>query len=252
MRLFIAEDEPPARERLVETIGRVAPEARVVGWAASVGETAAWLGCHDAPDLLLLDIQLADGLSLELFRDGGPACPAIFTTAYDEFVLEALRGNAIDYLLKPIGDAALAAAFAKYARLRRHFSADFGRLLASLGGGASASRHRQRLVVRKGSDFVTVPVEQAAYFISADKLTFLVGCDGVRYLVDRPLAEIEAELDPAHFFRANRQYLVAARAVARFRPVGKGRLELALAPKADAAVLVSQERAGAFRSWIGQ
>ena len=102
MNLFIAEDEPPARERLVETLGRVAPGAVIVGSSDSVRGTAAWLAAHAAPDLLLLDIQLSDGLSLELFRDGRLELPVIFTTAYDRFAIDAFQAMAVDYLLKPL------------------------------------------------------------------------------------------------------------------------------------------------------
>ena len=99
MKVFIAEDEPPARERLVETLARVAPRAQVVGHAESVQGTAAWLAAHPAPDVLMLDIQLADGLSLELFQERELPVPVIFTTAYDRFALDAFRALAVYYLL---------------------------------------------------------------------------------------------------------------------------------------------------------
>ncbi len=122
MRIFIAEDEAPARERLIEAVRRVAPSAEIAGWAASVRDASAWLASHPAPDLMLLDIQLADGPSLELFADGHLASPVIFTTAFDEFVLDAFRAQAIDYLLKPVNEGQLAQAFAKRGRLERHFA----------------------------------------------------------------------------------------------------------------------------------
>ncbi len=131
LRLFIAEDEPPARARLMKAIARVAPHAEVVGHADSVRGTAQWLAEHPAPDLLLLDIQLADGLSLELFQGGAAALPipVIFTTAYDRFAFAAFQALALDYLLKPIADAALAQAFAKAQRLREHFGVEVSRWL---------------------------------------------------------------------------------------------------------------------------
>ncbi|MBS0447413.1 MAG: response regulator transcription factor [Proteobacteria bacterium] len=249
LSVFIAEDEAPARARLVETLRRVAPHAEVAGWAASVLDAADWLAHHPPPDLLLLDIQLADGLSLELFADAGIASPVVFTTAHDEFVLQAFRAQAIDYLLKPIQDDALAAAIAKHARLARHFAGSD----ALLGLRARlAAPQRLRVVGRKGAHFVALPIEQVAYFVTADKLGFAVATDGTRCLLDTPLAELEAGLDPARFFRVNRQYLVSAPAIVRFGPAGKGRLALALAPRADGEVVVSQERAAAFREWLAQ
>lgn len=263
MKLFIAEDEAPARDRLVEAISRVAPAAQIAGTATSVREAAAWLAAHEPPDLMLLDIQLSDGLSLELFRDRRLGCPVIFTTAFDEFVLDAFQAQAIDYLLKPIQEDRLAQAFAKYARMQQHFAGDLTALLARLAPaapvhglpqvqGPAVLRYRERVLGRRGSQFFTVPVEQAAYFVSDDKLSFVITADGQRYLVDAALADIERELDPHRFFRVNRQFLVSAAAVVRFAAGGKGRLDLELRPKADQPVRVSQERAAAFRAWMGQ
>jgi DNA-binding LytR/AlgR family response regulator len=248
MNLFIAEDEPPARARLVETLGRVAPGAVIVGSSDSVRGTAAWLAAHAAPDLLLLDIQLADGLSLELFRDGRLELPVIFTTAYDRFAIDAFQAMAVDYLLKPVSDEALAQALAKWQRLRAQVGANIARWLAS-----STPKWRQRLVGRKGAQqFHALAVAQVAYVVSVDKLVFAVTLDGGRYLLEQTLAELEAELDPARFFRVNRQLLVAAHAVRQYAPAGKGRLKLLLQPEADGEVLVSQERAGVFKSWLQQ
>lgn len=251
MKLFIAEDEPPARERLIETIARVAPNAEVVGSAASVHETRRWLATHAEPDVLLLDVQLADGLSIELFRDGTLALPTIFTTAYDEFALAAFKALAIDYLLKPVDDIQLTRAFARVAALRERFaSAGARELLAALQ--PAHPRHRQRWVARKGAAFVAVPAEQVAYFVSIDKLTFLVARDGARHMLDETLADVEVGLDPERFFRVNRQVIVAAHAIARFGPSGKGRLALTLIPSIDGEVQISQERATVFRQWLAR
>ncbi|MBI5257574.1 MAG: response regulator transcription factor [Burkholderiales bacterium] len=257
LRIFIAEDEPPALARLVEALQRVAPAAQVVGAVASVQAARDWLARHPAPDLLLLDIQLADGLSLALFDPaaGGmvPGAPVIFTTAHDAFVLEAFKCNAIDYLLKPVGDAALAAALARHEALRRHFTGNLEGLLAALHlRTPGRERWRQRLVLRRGSAFASVAVDEVAWCTSVDKLSFVLTRGGERLLADDTLAELEAALDPRRFFRANRQYLVQLEAVKSFRPHGKGQLRLELQPAPEAPVLVSQERARAFREWIEQ
>ena len=254
MNLFIAEDEAPARDRLIEAIARVAPAARIAGTAASVREAEAWLARHEPPDLMLLDIQLADGLSLDLFRDARLGSPVIFTTAFDQFVLDAFQAQAIDYLLKPIDEQRLAQAFAKYGRMQRHFAggtaADLRALAERLGRPptAAAPTWRERVVGCRGAQFFTVPVAQVAYFVSDGKLSFMVTREAQRYLVDGPLADIERDLDPRGFFRVNRQYLVNATAIVRFAAAGRGRLDLELSPPADGDVRVSQERAGAFRA----
>lgn len=247
MNVFIAEDEPPARERLIETLGRVAPGAVVVGHADSVRATAAWLAAHAAPDLLLLDIQLSDGLSLELFRDGKVELPVIFTTAYDRFALAAFRAMAVDYLLKPVADASLAEAIAKWQRLQTRVGASVARWLAT-----ERPRVRERLVGRKGAQHHVLALAQVAYIVSVDKLAFAVTLDGVRYALDQTLGELETELDPRQFFRVNRQLLVAVHAVHHYAPAGKGRLKVQLQPAAEGEVMVSQERAQAFKAWIGR
>lgn len=259
MNLFIAEDEAPARERLVELIDRVAPRSRVVGHAETVQGTRDWLAAHGAPDLLLLDIQLADGLSLELF--GGPRpvpdCPVVFTTAYDRFAVDAFQALAVDYLLKPVSEAAMARALTKAQRLRAGFGAEAGAWLDAQHRQPTAdagTRHfRQRLFGRQGGQPVRVlPVATLACLVSVDKLTFAVTLDGQRFLLDGTLAEVEQELDPARFFRASRQVLVALQAVTSYAPAGKGRLRLQLTPGLRDEVLVSQERAAAFKAWLMQ
>ncbi|MBL8342186.1 MAG: response regulator transcription factor [Rubrivivax sp.] len=260
---FIAEDEPPALERLLATPARTAPQVRVRGHADSVRGTLAWLAANPAPGLLLLDIQLADGLSLELFERAPLTVPTIFTTAYDRFAIDAFRALAVDYLLKPVTDEALAAALGKLQRLRAHFGADVARVLGQRGAAApaasaaaaasaaSAAPFRERLLGRKGNEFVTLPVARLAYVVSVDKLSFAVDAQGQRCLLEGTLAELEAELDPARFFRVNRQLLVAAEAVVRFVAAGKGRLKVELRPALPGDVLVSQERAADFKVWLG-
>lgn len=249
MRVFIAEDEPPARARLVETLAEVAPRAEVVGHADTVQGTAAWLAAHPAPDVLLLDIQLADGLSLELFDGRELAVPVIFTTAYDRFAIDAFRALAVDYLLKPIAAAPLAAALGRLARLRQHFGADVSQVLRE--ARPEPGRWRQRLLGRLGSQFHSLAVADVAGFVSVDKLTFAVLGDGRRYQVATPLAELQDELDPVQFFRASRQVLIGVHAVRRFAPAGKGRLRVELAAPALGDLVVSPERAAAFRAWLG-
>lgn len=246
MKVFVAEDEPPARERLVETLARVAPDVVVLGHADSVQATARWLAEHPAPDLLLLDIQLADGLSLDLFRTHRVRLPVVFTTAYDRFALEAFEALAADYLLKPVSDAALARALAKVRQWRAHFGAASVPARDPARAAAPARLPCRRL----GADgeHHALPLAQLARLVALDKTTHAITFDGARYLVDRPLAELEQTLDATRFFRASRQVLVAAAAVHHYASGGKGRLVLTLAPDGD-TVVVAQERAAAFKDW---
>jgi DNA-binding LytR/AlgR family response regulator len=246
MRVAIVEDEAPARERLAAAIRKAAPDASIASALASVGEAVDWLERNPAPDLLFLDIQLGDGLSFEILRRAHVTCPVVFATAFDEYLIDAFQSNGIDYLLKPIRDERVAAAIAKYRGLKEHFHGD-----ALLQALAKPRACRERFLVRRGDDLTTVRSADVAYFHTSDKLVFLTTRAAARFSLDRPLADLEAELDPLRFFRANRAFLVNIDAVVRCRAYGKGKLLLELKPAATEEVVVSQERAAAFRKWFG-
>jgi DNA-binding LytR/AlgR family response regulator len=248
MEVLLIEDEPLAMERLEEGILAFDPQIRIAGRLAGVAESVRWLREHRQPDLVLMDVQLSDGLSLEILRSGHLGCPVVMITAYDEYVLEALGHNCIDYLLKPVRRERLAQALDKYLRLRQHFAGDVTGLLRDLE--EPAARPRRRVLVRKGLDFLSLPVEQLAYFFTEHKLVFVRDRTGAQFLVDRPLADLEADLDARVFFRLNRKYLAHVDAIRRFRAADRGKLTVVLEPPPAEAVVVSQERAGSFRDWI--
>jgi DNA-binding LytR/AlgR family response regulator len=247
-RVFIIEDEAPARERLAALIATITSPCTVAGSADSVATAGRWLRANPAPDLIFADIQLGDGLSLELFKTQPPPCPIVFTTAHDDYLLEAFAAQGIAYLLKPVNPDALAAAVAKYHQLGRHFTGN----LAALAATVTSPARRQRILAQRGPSFQPVAIADIAYFFSENKLTFLVTRTGEKCLVNEPLTVLAGELDPAQFFRVNRNYLVHAAAVKSFSPVGKGRLAVQLAPRTAEEVQVSQENAADFRAWAGR
>ena len=255
IRVAVIEDERPAREHLERAVRRAERDAEIVAQLDSVAAAVGWLRANGDPDLILADIQLGDGLALDVFDQVEVGCPVVFCTAYDEYLTEAMRHNGIDYLLKPIRDRDVADALDKYRRLGEHFGARLRALAGALRASGSpastgAAPERQRFLVRAGGEFVAVPLSRVAYFEVEDKLVALVSVDGARHDSERSLGELEAELSPGDFFRLNRQYLVHARAVGRFRPYFKGRLVVDLVPPARAEVVVSQENAARFRAWI--
>lgn len=250
MELLLIEDEPLAMERLADGVRAWDPGVRVVGQLGSVAESLRWLRTHRSPDLALLDVQLSDGLALELLRAPELACPVIMVTAYDEYVLEALHESCIDYLLKPVRQERLARALDKYLRLRSHFAGDRARLARALAGERAGVR--SRILARKGADFVSLPLAAIAYFFSEHKLVFARERGGGQFLVERPLAELEAELAGGAFFRLNRKYLAHVEAIRRFRPHEGGKLLVTLEPAPAEPVTVSQERAAGFRDWIAR
>ncbi len=242
--VVILEDEAPARQRLEELLRRIEPGITIAAALASVEQAHAWFAAHPAPDLVLADIQLSDGTSFEVFSRTASS-PVIFCTAYDEHALEAMAAGGIEYLVKPIKEVELARALAHYRRLEAHFTQRVQQVASVL-----ARRTPRRLLARLRDRFVTVPVDDIAYFVVDDKLVDVVARDGRRMRVDRTLAELEAELDPGQFFRANRQYLVAALAVKSFRALVKGKLLVELEPTPRDEVVVSQEMASKFRAWL--
>lgn len=242
--IAILEDEEPARQRLEAALRRIEPGVALSPPLASVAHAVAWLAEHPV-ELVLADIQLADGLSFEVFERVALACPVVFCTAYDEYAIAAMAAGGIDYLLKPIKDAELARALGRYRRLEAHFTGLRDRVRAVAGRLAP-----RRLLARARDGFVALPLDEVAYFLVDDKLVEVVARDGRRLAIDRPLGELEAELPAAEFFRANRQYLVAARAVRGFKPFVKGKLLVDLAPAPAGDVIVSQDNAARFKAWL--
>jgi two-component system LytT family response regulator len=251
LRILIIEDETPARERLAGLLREMTPACEVAGALDSIAGAVLWLGRNAPPDLILADIQLGDGVSLEWFRTSPPPCPVVFTTAHDDYMLEAFATHGIAYLLKPVKRAELEGALKKYRELGRHFAGGLAALASALNPPAAPAR-RQRILAQRGAVYQPVALADAAYFFSENKLTFLITRAGERCLVNEPLGTLAGELDPAEFLRVNRNYLAHVSAVKSFSSVGKGRLAVQLHPRPAEEVLVSQENAAEFRAWVSR
>ncbi|MES2693255.1 MAG: LytTR family DNA-binding domain-containing protein, partial [Verrucomicrobiota bacterium] len=190
-------------------------------------------------------------LSLDLFRTQPPPCPVIFTTAHDDYLLDAFATAGIAYLLKPVKPADLAAALKKHRDLARHYTAaNVTALAAQLAAPrATSAAPRRRILAQKGLTFQPIALEDIAYFFSEHKLTFLVTHRAERFLVNDSLATLEAELAPAEFFRLGRNWLAHIASVRSFQSLGKGRLAVQLHPAPAEEIQIPQERAPAFRAW---
>lgn len=251
LRVLIIEDEAPARERLAGLVKEAIPACEVAGAVDSIAAATHWLGRNAAPELILADIQLGDGVSLDWFRAAPPPCPVVFTTAHDDYLLEAFATHGIAYLLKPVKRAELDGALKKYRELGRHFTSGLAALARALTPPVTPAR-RQRILAQRGAVYQPVALADAAYFFSENKLTFLITRAGERCLVNEPLGTLAEELDPAQFLRVNRNYLAHVSAVKSFSSVGKGRLTVQLQPRPAEEVLVSQENAAEFRAWVSR
>ena len=250
MHALIVEDEPVAAQSLREMLAVLAPELALEAAIPSVSGAIVRLARPPTPTLIFMDVHLADGLCFDIFDTLPPTSPVIFTTAYDAFALQAFAAFGIDYLLKPIKPARLAAALAKWRKL-----SDAGP--GSAAPVAEAAQHyvrtsqqyRQRMLVQSGETLVSIPLQDVAYFHKA-LVVRVVTRSGRAYPVSHTLDDLERTLDPAQFFRLNRQVLARADAIVRIDRGFKGKLELALSPTLGEDCTVSQERAGLLREWL--
>lgn len=246
MRVVLIEDEVPALEHLERLLGRVRPRAQVVARLRTVRAMRAWFAdVQTAPDLILADIHLGDGTSLDAMDGSDLATPVVYTTAHDDHHADALAQNGIAYLLKPVREAELAAALDRLDRLEQHFRGGTHPAPTDPAGWP------QRLVGRRGLDWVGVPVSDVRWIRVRHGVTTAVTDDGSELMLEEPLNRVQSQLDPARFFRANRWYLVSLDAIDRVRAIGRGRLGLVLSPPAADDIEVTQQHAAAFRSWFG-
>ncbi len=253
MKALIIEDEYPAAERLEKLIRKLDPRAEIVGVLDSVASAKQWFHAGTPVDLIFSDIQLSDGLSFQIFESFPAHSPIVFTTSYDEYAIRAFRVKSIDYLLKPIKLPELAEALKKYDTLKQEFSPlAYAKKVESLLDGLEMSRrtHKTRFLVKNGEQLIPIGQEQVAYFYTANELACLVGRDGRQYLVDYTLEELEAAVDPLQFFRLNRQFIVQVSAIQKIHAYFNGKLKVELRPETSREVLVSREKAPAFKAWL--
>lgn len=253
MRVLIVEDEPLAADRLESMLRERLPDFKLVGMFDSVEETVEELQKGLAPDLAFFDIQLADGLSFSIFEQAQLSCPVIFTTAFDQYALQAFEVNSIDYLLKPITGEKLDRALQKFQqRLPEKTTgppslAILQQALAMIQG----KQYKERFVIKSGATLQAIPVEEIAYFWSENKLTWIRLKDGRKHTVEYTLEQLEAVLNPEDYFRVNRKYYVGLPAINKATVYSNSRLKLHL-PHLEAGeeVVVSREKVQLFKAWL--
>jgi two-component system, LytTR family, response regulator LytT len=250
IRILMLEDEEPAAKRLQKLIKETEPDAEILAVLDSISKAKNWLQQNPSPDLMLVDIHLADGISLELFRQTEVQCPLIFTTAYDEYALQAFKLNSIDYLLKPVKKEELHNAVEKFKRqkAKEHPPVDVNKLLESMQ--PPAQQFRDRFVIRYGEHIKTIETKDASYFYTESRANFLVTAEGKRYVIDFNLDQLERMLNPRHFFRINRQFIVSLQAIDEMTAWTKARVLIKLKPANKQETIVSTERSPEFKKWL--
>ncbi|MBS1978814.1 MAG: response regulator transcription factor [Bacteroidetes bacterium] len=250
MNVLIVEDEPQAARRLEKLIHLIMPEAEVLASLDSVASTVDWLNSHAQPDLIFMDIQLADGISFTVFEKVKVASAVIFTTAYEEYALKAFKVNSIDYILKPYDEEELRLALEKFRRLTRPTqNPDWVRQIEATMQ-ILTRRYKERFVIRIGDRLKTLTIEDILFFFSQDKATFAQTAEGRTYIVDFTLDQLEEMIDPARFFRINRKYIVGLNSIEDAVSHPNSRLRLKLKSSNDDDTIVARERVDLFKSWL--
>ena len=252
MKTLIIEDEKAALRNLKAAMKEVEAEFEIVGETDSVAGTLEWFATHPMPELVFMDIHLADGSAFGIFDRVNITCPIIFTTAYDEYALQAFQVNSIAYLLKPISSVDLQKAVDKLKMLEGSGSlqpvVDLQAVMRALKREESYKTHF--LVPVKGDRFVPVSVEQICYFYIDDGAVKAVTRSAGSYDFQQTLDELAEQLNPRQFFRANRQYIVARKAVVGASLWFGGRMVLQLTPPTAEKVIISKARVPAFKEWF--
>lgn len=249
--VLIVEDEPEAARRLETLIRQLIPQAMVLATLDSVKRSVSWLAANPAPDLIFMDIQLADGLSFQIFDRSQVKSPVIFTTAYDAYALKAFKVNSIDYILKPVDRTDLETALKKLETLtlRKPHAPD---LLASIGEAVQmlTRQYKSRFVIKVGEHLKSIEVSDIHFFFSLDKTTFAKASDRRQHIIDFSLEQLEDILDPRQFFRVNRKYIISAASIQDMISYTNSRLKLKLKLCEDDDIIVSRERVQDFKDWL--
>jgi len=248
MNCLIIEDEKVAAERLFGLIKIYDYSIEILEIIQSIKNTVKWLNTHQAPDLIFMDIQLADGLSFEIFEQTVVKIPVIFTTAYDEYALKAFKVNSIDYLLKPIDQDELNNAINKFKEnntTKEIPTQVFDSILHSL-----TKKYKNKFVLKVGEHIKVFTIEDVQCFYSMEKYTFLQNNSGRDYAIDYTLDQLEDLLDPAKFFRINRKFIVSFSAVSDIISYSNSRLKVKLNSNQSNDLLVSREKVQDFKKWL--
>jgi len=247
MNVIILEDEARAANHLARLIAKIAPDMKIVARLESVRDAVTFLHTSTDIDLIFSDIQLADGLSFELFRQVSVKCPIIFTTAYDHYAIEAFKTNGIDYLLKPIEEERLHKAIEKVKQFAPSLALE--KILA-LTSASTNKTYKSRFMVKVGDKIKSIPIEEILAFYSLEKATFIQTTGNRSYCIDYALDQLEALLDPTIFFRINRKYIVSMQACTNILAWTNSRLRLKIEGINDQDIIVARERVQDFKNWL--
>ena len=250
MKAVIIEDELVAAQKLQRLISKTEDDIQVIAVLQSIEESIEWFSLNPVPDLVFMDIHLADGSSFTIFEKVQIACPVIFTTAYDEYALKAFEVNSIDYLLKPIVEKSFERAMAKFRNLNSTGSNNtdmIAHLLASIN--ETKKVYKSSFLIPYKDKFIPVAIDKIAYFFSENKMAKITTLDNQTYTMDSSLEELFVNLDPDKFFRANRQFIVSHKAIKDISVWFGSKLTINLTVPVPDQIVVSKARVPEFKGW---
>lgn len=253
MKVIIVEDEIPAAEKLERYLVKYDKNIQVLARFDSVASTVDWLRSgQDTIDLIFMDIQLVDGLSFQVFQQIQVYKPVIFTTAFNEFALDAFKVNGIDYLLKPITFTDLSASLKKLDTLRQqlHWNKEQSERIQQVATAVKTRDYKNRFMVKLGEHIRSITSEQISIFFADGRDVYLVSNQGRKFIIDYTLESLDEILDPALFFRINRTFIVNINAIKDVLVYSNSRLKVTLQQEFDKEIIVSREKVGDFKEWF--
>ena len=252
MQVLIIEDEIPAANRLTRLLQQISDDITIVNRLDSVESSVNYLRSAEGIDLVFMDIQLADGLSFDIFQQTSLTMPVIFTTAFDQCTLKAFKVNSIDYLLKPVDEKELQQAVDKFRQLYKKTDTSISDRIMKMMQEINGSKYRERLLIKRGQQLSFLKTEAMAYCYADGKLCYAVDFSGNKFLLDNNLSQLDEQMHPNRFYRINRHLLVNIDAVKKVHTWLGCRLKLEISPTTTAETIVSRERVNGFKEWLGQ
>lgn len=251
MRILVIEDEHYAAKRIKSLILNELPDAQILDVIDTVEDAVTWFSSHIEPNLVFMDIQLADGLSFQIFDKVKISAPIIFTTAYDEYALNAFKVNSIDYLLKPIEKEALRVAINKYQQFfpnKQSSEIDWTHISKEMF--QPHATYKQRFLIKSGNAYSYLNTQDINLLYSEDGLSFASTIDSKRVLLDATLEKLNQELDPSRFFKISRKHIVAIDGIQKIHPYLNNRLKIEVRSEYKEDLIVSRERVKEFKAWV--
>ncbi len=248
MQAIIIEDEILTAQRLTKLVEEHS-DIKVIENLHSVKSAVTWLSMHSKPDIIFLDIQLGDGSGFDVLESIGEFPFVIFTTAFDQYAIEAFKYNSVDYLLKPVKVEDLTRAIDKYRKIKQ--SQDLPDIISKLKTQLFR-KYKQKFLIKTGDKYHSIGLEKVAYFYSEDGYSYLQTKDAKSHIVDHTLDELNGLLDPQLFFRINRHMIVSSQQINAIDTFFNNRLILQLTPQFNGDVLVSREKVKAFKQWLDE